>query len=149
MKHTGSQGAVKCLTSPCKLFWQAPLLARWPPDRLRCGVARSPSAAPQSSPQQTPDCPVEQEGWLSKEHRSLTALISPVKFQKADSFYLSVCVCLTGPTNPSRPVRLKGISPMGAPAWLTGITYRLAEKSHVELKHTAQYVSPWHYFQRS
>ena len=52
-------GSSQCLTSPCKLFWQVPLRARWPPGRLRCDVSRSPSAAPRSSPQQRPDCPVE------------------------------------------------------------------------------------------
>ena len=111
-----------CLTSPCKLFWPAPLPARWPPGRRRCGAARSPSAAPRSSPQQTPDCPVERQHFQLSEE--CFALFLQSKFRKITLYFClyNRSVCLTGPTNPSRPVRENGISPMGAPAWLTGIT---------------------------
>lgn len=125
----------QCLTSPCKLFSQAPLRVPWLPGHQRCAAARSPSAAPQSSQQQTLDCPVEQRVSLSEEN-SLRKKPYHLLFGQISERKLFICTCLTGPTNPSRPVRLKGISPMGAPAWLTGITYRLAEESKVGLKYS-------------
>lgn len=56
------------LTSPCKLSSQAQLPRQWQQGRQRCVSAHSPSAAPQFSQLQTPDCPEKQDTFTQQRN---------------------------------------------------------------------------------
>lgn len=116
------------LTSHGTQSWLAPQQAQWPPGHQRCVYAHSPSAAPQSSPPQRSDCPAQSEGHTAGSLLSSRKGRFPRRLMLPQMFYCNETAPLTGPTNPRSPDRTNGISPMGTPLALTGITWTQWQK---------------------
>lgn len=127
-KHFEEFGGL--LTSRDTQSWLAPQQEQWPPGHQRCVSARSPSANPRSSPPQRSNCPVKNTGHTAASlYCEYTDSFKnregwfPGGLKLQRKLHYNEMLLLTGPTNPKSPDRTNGISPMGTPLALTGITW--------------------------